>query len=96
MISNKPRAATIKAVGDSHFATLDRRTFNIIKGNHEKALNQKVDKLKQIPGFKSLTRTALNKYQNYFEENKFIRGSKVLVEGKPLDNLHLVIDGEFV
>jgi len=31
LISNKPRAATIRAIGDSHFATLDRRTFNIIK-----------------------------------------------------------------
>ena len=39
LISNKPRAATIRAVGDSHFATLDRRTFNIIKGNHKKALD---------------------------------------------------------
>ena len=46
LISNKPRAATIKAIGDSHFATLDRRTFNIIKGNHEKALHVKVDKIK--------------------------------------------------
>jgi len=49
LISNKPRAATIRAIGDSHFATLDRRTFNIIKGNHEKALYQKVEKIKQIP-----------------------------------------------
>ena len=78
LISNKPRAATIRAVGDSHFATLDRRTFNIIKGNHAKALYEKVEKIKQIPGFNSLSRTALNKFTNYFIENHFIRGSNVL------------------
>ena len=30
LINNKPRAATITTLTDSHFATIDRRTFQII------------------------------------------------------------------
>ena len=35
------------------------------------------------------------KYQNYFQENSFIRGSLVLSEGKEMTHLHLVMEGEF-
>ena len=96
MISNKPRAATITALEDTHIATLDRRTFNIIKKNHENVLNKKIETLRGIPGFELISRMALMKHQKFFKENNYIRGSKVLEEGKPIEDLHLIVEGEFM
>ena len=59
LISHKPRAATVTTLTDCHFATLDRRTFQIIKTNHEKQINKKVDFIKNVPFFNKMTHVAL-------------------------------------
>ena len=51
--------------------------------------------IKNVPCFDSLSRVALMKYQNYFTETNFVRGSIVYREGKPLTHLHLILKGEF-
>ena len=38
---------------------------------------------------------SLNKYQNFFKEETFIRGQYVYKEGQPMTHLYLIIDGEF-
>lgn len=35
------------------------------------------------------------KFQNYFVEKNFIRGSVVQKEGTPIQYLHLILEGEF-
>jgi len=35
------------------------------------------------------------KYQNYFRQINFIRGSVVQHEGRPMTDLHLILEGEF-
>lgn len=62
LISHKPRAATIQSITECHFATLDRRSFQIIQSNHEKALNKRIEIIKNVPCFDSLSRVALMKY----------------------------------
>lgn len=62
LVSNKPRAATIKCLTDCHFATLDKRTFEIIKKHFEKSINNKVEIIMNIPCFNRLTRVALSKF----------------------------------
>jgi len=71
LINNKPRAATIQCLTDCYIATLDRRSFNIIQNVHEKILNKKVEQIKNVTCFQNLSRSALLKYQNYFEEQTF-------------------------
>jgi len=42
-----------------------------------------------------MTKVALQKYQNYFEEQQFFRGKIVQKEGEPMELLHLILEGEF-
>ena len=62
LISNKPRAATITTITDCHFATLNRSTFELIRGSHERALYKKVNLIRDIPYFDKLTMVALLKF----------------------------------
>ena len=50
LMSNKPRAATITALEETHIATLDRRTFDIVKKNFENVLNKKIEIIKESGG----------------------------------------------
>lgn len=62
LITNKPRAATLKCLTDCHFATMDKRTFEIIKKQIKKKLDNKIDIIKSVPYFNSITHTALSKF----------------------------------
>lgn len=75
LLSNKPRAARVVCLSDCYFATLDRRSFEIIQKAQEKLLYQKVDQIGKVAQFSSLSRHTLMKYQNYFEEKTHVRGS---------------------
>jgi len=58
-------------------------------------LGKRVEKIKNIPFFNSLSRTALMKFQNYFFERTYTKGSILQKEGKPMSHLHLILEGEF-
>jgi hypothetical protein len=58
-------------------------------------LTQKVDKIRHVPFFGNLTRVALMKYQNYFEEANHCKGSILQKEGTDMTHLHLILEGEF-
>ena len=74
LMSNKPRAATIKCITDCDFAVLDRRTFAIIQKSQEDLIDFRVSILRKVPFFQQVSKIALMKYQHYFREQKFIRG----------------------
>lgn len=95
LISNKPRAATIKCITDTHFAVLDRRTFQIIQKSQEDFVEQRVEILRNVPFFSQVSKIALMKYQHYFKEHYFVRGQYVIKEGQELSHYHIIIDGEF-
>lgn len=95
LISQKPRAATVTCLTDCQFATINQKTFNIIKKHVERSVNQKIDILKGVPFFDTLTRIALAKYSNYFTEQASYFGNIVLREGQPLSHLYLVTEGQF-
>jgi len=74
LLSSRPRFATVKCTTDCHMASLDRRSFSIIKKLHEKIMINKIATIRKFPHFSTLSRAALNRYQHFFEEQKFVRG----------------------
>ena len=87
LISNKPRAATIRAKSDCHFAVLGKDDYQKILGSMQlKRLYQKVDFLKTIPMFSKWHKEALIKLSYFFKEKKFKRNYSVFKEGQPAMN----------
>ena len=74
LINNRPRAARITCMTPCHFGTLDRRSFQIIKNNHRKNLEAKIEILNSVPNFKGISSVALMKYSNYFKPKDFTKG----------------------
>lgn len=61
------RAATIRAMEDSHFAVLDKVDYQQIYGKYEeKLLNMKIEFLKSVPIFKDWSRESLRRLTPFF------------------------------
>ena len=73
LLSKNKRAATIKCLTDCHLATLDKRSFEIIKSKHEDIIGKKLEKITQIPFFSKIKRAALMSHSWNFKETSFIR-----------------------
>lgn len=58
-------------------------------------MNNKVETIRHVPYFQSLSKAALNRYQHFFIEVNFNRGAYAQIEGRPMTHLHLVTEGEF-
>ncbi|CDW81356.1 cyclic nucleotide-binding domain containing protein [Stylonychia lemnae] len=72
LISNKPRAATIKCITDTHFLVLFKKDYEQILGRHEEAnMNKIVLFLKSLPQFNSWMKNALSKLTYYLVKQKF-------------------------
>lgn len=75
MISNKPRAATIKCLSECYFLTLQKSDYDQILGKlSEAALSRQIDFLKHMPQFRSWSRNALGKVTYYLKREEFRRG----------------------
>ena len=74
LLSNRPRFATVQCTTDCHMASLDRRSFATIKQLHQKIMINKIAAIRKFPHFSTLSRSALNRYQHFFEERTFVRG----------------------
>lgn len=66
---NARRAATIFAVKDTHLATLDRLSFELIKKKQEDHIGAKIKHIRQIPFLSRFTYTKLSQYQHNFKEH---------------------------
>ena len=96
LISNKPRAATIRAKEDSHFAVLEKYDYQKVLGViQEKILNRKINFFKNLQIFADWTRGAIAKATYYFHEKSFSRNYFLYKEGDPWNFTYVVIDGEF-
>ena len=80
MKANALRAATIIAMKDTHMATLDRLSFEIIKKKQEDKIGAKIKHIRQIPFLSQFTASKLSQYQHNFKEHKFIRGQVLAKE----------------
>lgn len=84
LISNKPRAASIKTKSNCYFAVLNKEdyqnVYGVIERNH---LNKKIDLLKSWIQLRDLTRDTLSKMTYYFEEITLTRNNILYREGDP-------------
>ena len=96
LISHKPRAATIRAKVDSHFAVLEKADYQKVYGViQEKILNRKVNFFKNLTIFSDWTRGAVAKATYYFTEKEYSRGHLVYKELDIWKHTYVVIEGEF-
>ena len=96
LISHKPRAATIRAKVDSHFAILEKADYQKVYGViQEKILNRKVNFFKNLTIFSDWTRGAVAKATYYFTEKEYSRSHLVYKELDPWKHTYVVIEGEF-
>ena len=62
LISNKPRAATIRCSEPTHFATLDKNAYEKVFAKlEEMAINEKISFLKGLEVFHNWSRSAVSK-----------------------------------
>lgn len=96
LLNDKPRAATIITLEDTHFALLEKESFNKIMA---KALRDKfteqVTFLTAFPFLANLTRITKEKLCFMMKSTKYTLGQIVISEGEELNNIYLVESGEF-
>lgn len=96
LLNDKPRAATILTLEDTHFALLEKDDFNKIMA---KALRDKfaeqVAFLTAFPFLSNLTRITKEKLCFMMKPTKYTFGQVVINEGEELNNIFLVESGEF-
>ena len=97
LITNRPRAATIKVKDkDSHFATLSRQDYLIVlKKIEEKRIKNITAFFQSLPFFKMLTTRTIQKLQLFFHIEEYTRGRTVFQIGDQSENIYIVKSGEF-
>jgi cAMP-dependent protein kinase regulator/cGMP-dependent protein kinase 2 len=75
LITNNPRAATIKCLTDCHFAVISKNVYErILKKIEVKNQNKLVDFFQHLPFFKGWSRTALAKLKYVFNLKEYLSG----------------------
>lgn len=96
LLTNKPRAATIKAKTMTHCATLNRDDYEkIILPIEEKKLNDRINFLRGFPFLQHLSKQTVSKMTYSIKEVEFNRGNTVYHEGEKANGIYLVYNGEF-
>jgi CRP-like cAMP-binding protein len=86
LISNKPRAATIKTKSPCYFATLGKEEYQNIYGVLERnKLSRKVSFIKNLRLFSLLTKTVIAKLSYFFEDFKIERNQYLYKQGEKVD-----------
>ena len=96
LISQKPRAATIRTSIETNLLVISRKDFDKVLIRIEEAnLNKTVDFFKIMPEFRHWTKNALSKLSYFFQRKKYIRNQIVFQEGEPCNHVFIVFSGEF-
>jgi len=96
LTNSKPRAASILATQDSHFACLSKKDFeNIIGEAVKKDFENKTSVLRNIPAFTHLTKNSLKKLTFYMSEHSINKGTCLFREGEQINGLFLIKKGDF-
>ena len=96
LISNKPRAATIRCTEPTPFATLDKNAYDKVFAKlEEMAINEKISFLKGLEVFQNWSRSAVSKLTFFLQERSFGRNHYVYKEGDACNYVYMVHQGEF-
>lgn len=92
---NKPRAASILAKSDCHFAVLDKFNYNrILASILIKKRNELVEFLRSQTFFKTLTKGSVLKLSYCFDERTLKKDQVLYKEGDASEYLYLIRDGQ--
>lgn len=93
---NKPRAASIYCIQDSHFGVLDKSDYRRILLRHVKESQmESVLFLQSLPMFSNYTRDTIRKLLFFFKERDYHRNQVVYKEGDTSASVFIVKSGEF-
>ena len=96
LISNKPRAATIKCLEDCYFGILSKENYDKSFGKlQRKEIDKIITFFKSCPQFASWTRSSLSKLYYFWKKQKCYRDQVLLKEGQNCDKIYIVLSGEF-
>jgi len=96
LINNKPRAATIRAKKDCHFAVMQKADYQkVLQKIEQKKLNQIIEFLQGLPFLQKWSKTALAKLQFSFELKTYNRMQVVFREKEKADFAFIIKEGEF-
>lgn len=96
LINDAPRSATIRAVTDVHFATLEKEDFKHILGKAmRKRFANMLKYLNQFSIFKSMSRLSLEKLALFFKKEEAFRGQKIVQEQHSSGTIFFIESGEF-
>lgn len=92
---NKPRAASILAKSDCHFAVLDKFNYNrILASILIKKRNELVEFLRNQSFFKNLTKGSVLKLSYCFDERSLKKDQVLYKEGEACEYLYLIREGQ--
>ena len=90
------RAARIKVLESTHFAMLNRKSFEkILKVIEEIRLDKITAFLNSTPYFKFCNDRTLHKIQYYFSKKIYIKNQVVYKSGEYPKYVYLIFEGEF-
>ena len=96
LINNKPRTATIGSKSLTYLAVLAKRDFTKILSSHAlRALDERVEYLKLLPGFSTVTKLGLQKLAYTFTEKTYKRDQVIYSKDDPVTTLFFIKSGEF-
>ena len=96
LLHNKPRAASIYTLEDTHFAVMNKRDFDRIMHKIKmRENNQLVEFLDLFEYFKSLTYQSKIKLAYWGVDKHFTFGQKVFEEETNIEYVYLIKSGEF-
>jgi len=96
LLSDKPRAATIRAKENCLLAVLKKSDFRRILGSiSEKKVNEKIEFLYSLSYFKNWTRIAVHKLSYNFKSLVLSKNQCLYKEGDKVKNVYFVKNGEF-
>ena len=94
--NSQPRAYTVLAREDTHFASLDRSDYHQAFGfSQENGLQEKIAFLRKIPIFAQWTQSAAKRLSYFFQEKRYQRKQVLFKAGASVTTVYIVKSGEF-
>lgn len=96
LINNKPRTASIESKTLTYLAVLSKKDFTKILSSHTyRALDERVEYLKLLPGFNTVTKLSLQKLAYTFTEKTYKKDQIIYNKNDPVTTLFFIKSGEF-
>jgi CRP-like cAMP-binding protein len=96
LLENKPRSATVLALGEVWWAILYKGAYDtILKKLERDKINRQIAELDSFLLFSTLTNGYKTKFLKGVEKVEFVRGHVLYEEHQHSDSLYLILDGSF-